>query len=128
MGINGNSMTRKLFGTDGIRGTANALPMTSEIALKVGMAGDLFVETQTAVNAVALPRDALVYDNGIPIAYVVHNGETFLRRELTLGVTDGQYVQVTITEARTLTPFQISWVTHGQPLLSVPWICRCRTS
>ena len=36
-------MTRKLFGTDGIRGTANALPMTSEIALKVGMAaGKLF--------------------------------------------------------------------------------------
>jgi phosphoglucosamine mutase len=43
MGINGNSMARKLFGTDGIRGTANALPMTSEIALKVGMAaGKLF--------------------------------------------------------------------------------------
>jgi phosphoglucosamine mutase len=36
-------MTRKFFGTDGIRGTANALPMTSEIALKVGMAaGKLF--------------------------------------------------------------------------------------
>jgi len=31
-------MTRKLFGTDGIRGTANIDPMTAEIALKVGMA------------------------------------------------------------------------------------------
>ncbi|CCQ73323.1 phosphoglucosamine mutase [Magnetospira sp. QH-2] len=31
-------MTRKLFGTDGIRGTANTFPMTAEIALKVGMA------------------------------------------------------------------------------------------
>lgn len=31
-------MTRKLFGTDGIRGMANAVPMTAEIALKVGMA------------------------------------------------------------------------------------------
>src|SRR2546423_9087319 len=31
-------MTRKLFGTDGIRGLANKFPMTSEIALKVGMA------------------------------------------------------------------------------------------
>lgn len=31
-------MTRKLFGTDGIRGTANQSPMTAEIALKVGMA------------------------------------------------------------------------------------------
>jgi len=31
-------MARKLFGTDGIRGTANTLPMTAEIAMKVGMA------------------------------------------------------------------------------------------
>lgn len=31
-------MTRKLFGTDGIRGTANQAPMTSEIALAVGKA------------------------------------------------------------------------------------------
>lgn len=31
-------MTRKLFGTDGIRGTANTHPMTPEVALKVAMA------------------------------------------------------------------------------------------
>ena len=31
-------MTRKLFGTDGIRGTANKPPMTAEIALSVGEA------------------------------------------------------------------------------------------
>ncbi len=36
-------MTRRYFGTDGIRGLANKHPMTSEIALKVGMAaGKLF--------------------------------------------------------------------------------------
>ena len=34
-------MTRKLFGTDGIRGTANVDPMTAEVALKVGMAAGL---------------------------------------------------------------------------------------
>ena len=32
------AMTRKLFGTDGIRGTANQAPMTAEIALAVGKA------------------------------------------------------------------------------------------
>ncbi len=38
-------MARNLFGTDGIRGTANAHPMTSEIALKVGMAaGQMFTK------------------------------------------------------------------------------------
>jgi phosphoglucosamine mutase len=31
-------MTRKLFGTDGIRGRANSAPMTPEIAMKAGMA------------------------------------------------------------------------------------------
>jgi phosphoglucosamine mutase len=31
-------MTRKLFGTDGIRGRANSFPMTPEIAMKAGMA------------------------------------------------------------------------------------------
>ena len=36
-------MAAKLFGTDGIRGTANISPMTAEIALKVGMAaGQIF--------------------------------------------------------------------------------------
>ena len=36
-------MSRRYFGTDGIRGLANSPPMTSEIALKVGMAaGKLF--------------------------------------------------------------------------------------
>ena len=38
-------MTRKFFGTDGIRGSANSHPMTSEVALKVGMAaGTLFTK------------------------------------------------------------------------------------
>jgi phosphoglucosamine mutase len=31
-------MTRKLFGTDGIRGKANVFPMTADVALKVAMA------------------------------------------------------------------------------------------
>lgn len=37
-------MSRKFFGTDGIRGTANTTPMTADIAMKVGMAaGHYFV-------------------------------------------------------------------------------------
>ena len=31
-------MTRKLFGTDGVRGTANTWPMTADMALKIGAA------------------------------------------------------------------------------------------
>ncbi len=32
------AMTRKFFGTDGIRGTTNAEPMTAETALRIGQA------------------------------------------------------------------------------------------
>src|SRR6188508_520046 len=44
-GVDGGKsvMPRKYFGTDGIRGSANSHPMTSVVALKVGMAaGKLF--------------------------------------------------------------------------------------
>lgn len=34
-------MSRKFFGTDGIRGTANQFPMTAEVAMKVGMAAGI---------------------------------------------------------------------------------------
>src|SRR5579871_746553 len=40
---NGGAMARKLFGTDGVRGTANSEPMTPETALKLAMAvGECF--------------------------------------------------------------------------------------
>jgi phosphoglucosamine mutase len=35
-------MSRKLFGTDGVRGTANTYPMTAEMALKLGAAAGRF--------------------------------------------------------------------------------------
>ncbi|HHC30127.1 MAG TPA: phosphoglucosamine mutase, partial [Rhodobacterales bacterium] len=35
-------MTRKIFGTDGVRGLANSDPMTAEMALKLGMAAGRF--------------------------------------------------------------------------------------
>jgi dihydropteroate synthase len=35
-------MTRKLFGTDGVRGTANTYPMTAEMALRLGAAAGRF--------------------------------------------------------------------------------------
>jgi phosphoglucosamine mutase len=52
------NMTRKLFGTDGIRGLANTYPMTSEIALKAGMAaGQLFSTDATHRHRVVIGKD-----------------------------------------------------------------------
>jgi phosphoglucosamine mutase len=50
-------MIRKLFGTDGIRGTANLEPMTAETALKVGMAAGLHFTRGEHRHRVVIGKD-----------------------------------------------------------------------
>lgn len=48
---------RRLFGTDGIRGTANKMPMTAEIALKLGQAAGLLFTTGEHRHRVIIGKD-----------------------------------------------------------------------
>ncbi|MGJ3260691.1 MAG: phosphoglucosamine mutase [Rhodospirillales bacterium] len=50
-------MTRKYFGTDGIRGRANAHPMTAEVALKLGMAAALQFRRGNYRHRVVIGKD-----------------------------------------------------------------------
>lgn len=50
-------MVRKLFGTDGIRGTANSHPMTAETALKVGMASGAYFRSGDHKHRVVIGKD-----------------------------------------------------------------------
>lgn len=51
-------MTRKLFGTDGVRGTANTYPMTAEMALKLGAAaGRYFRRDGSTAHRVVIGKD-----------------------------------------------------------------------
>ncbi|HEV2335487.1 MAG TPA: phosphoglucosamine mutase [Stellaceae bacterium] len=50
-------MTRRLFGTDGIRGTANLEPMTPETALKVAMAVGECLQNGTHKHLVVIGKD-----------------------------------------------------------------------
>ena len=51
-------MTRKLFGTDGVRGTANTYPMTAEMALRLGAAaGRYFRRDGSAAHRVVIGKD-----------------------------------------------------------------------
>jgi phosphoglucosamine mutase len=51
-------MSRRYFGTDGIRGLANRAPMTSEIALKAGMAaGHIFSKNGSHRHRVVIGKD-----------------------------------------------------------------------
>ena len=54
----GSQMSRKYFGTDGIRGLANSGNMTSEVALRVGMAaGKLFMNGEQRRHRVVIGKD-----------------------------------------------------------------------
>lgn len=50
-------MTRRYFGTDGIRGRANSHPMTSEMALKVGMAAGRAFQGNGGAKRVVIGKD-----------------------------------------------------------------------
>ncbi|MBT52895.1 MAG: phosphoglucosamine mutase [Mameliella sp.] len=51
-------MSRTLFGTDGVRGTANAYPMTAELALMLGAAvGRYFRNEHSGVHRVVIGKD-----------------------------------------------------------------------
>jgi phosphoglucosamine mutase len=50
-------MTRRYFGTDGIRGRANTFPMTAEVAMRVGMAAGLSFQRGNHRHRVVIGKD-----------------------------------------------------------------------
>ena len=53
-------MERRLFGTDGIRGTANVYPMTSEVALKLGRAVSYVFKERHGRGRIVVGKDTRV--------------------------------------------------------------------
>ncbi|PAW72225.1 MAG: hypothetical protein B9S33_22920 [Pedosphaera sp. Tous-C6FEB] len=62
--------------------------------LRIGEAVTLHIETDRAEDAVAVPDSALVEEGGRFIVFVQLGGETFDKRDVTLGLRDGNWVQV----------------------------------
>lgn len=62
--------------------------------LRPGMLADLEIAVDVAAAEVAIPFAAVVIDQGSPTAYVMLEGELFQRRELVLGLRDGDLVEV----------------------------------
>jgi RND family efflux transporter MFP subunit len=62
--------------------------------LRIGMALTVYVETAQVAEALAVPVSALVEEDGRVVAFVQVSGETFQKRDLTLGIQDGGFVQV----------------------------------
>lgn len=78
---------------------SRTVPVIYEIAnedgtIKVGANARVFVGTGRRVDGVVVPTSAILDENGRPIAYVQTDGETFEKRELTLGATEGNLTLV----------------------------------
>ena len=63
-------------------------------ALRIGEAVTLHLETERVEDAVAVPDTALVEEAGRFIVFVQLGGETFDKRDVTLGIRDGNFVQI----------------------------------
>jgi membrane fusion protein, heavy metal efflux system len=86
------------FGTT-VDAQTRTLPLVYEMPnpaerLRIGMALTVYVETAHVAEALAVPVSALVDEDGRAVAFVQVSGETFQKRDLTLGIQDGAFVQV----------------------------------
>ncbi len=77
------------------------LPVLLEVqngdqSLKIGMLAEGRLLVGDPVTGVVIPNEAIREEDGIPVAYVQTGGESFERRTLTLGPSDGEW---TIVEA-----------------------------
>lgn len=62
--------------------------------LRIGAALTLHLETARVEEALAIPVSAIVEEDTRPVAFVQVSGETFQKRDLKLGIRDGEWVQV----------------------------------
>ena len=75
---------RELFGTDGVRGTANVHPMTAEMALRIGAAvGRYFRRDHSRAHRVVIGKDTrlsgYMFENALT-AGLTSTGMNVLRR------------------------------------------------
>lgn len=76
-------MTRKLFGTDGVRGRANTAPMTAELALRLGAAaGRYFRRDGSAAHRVVIGKDTrlsgYMFENALTAGFASTGMNVFL--------------------------------------------------
>jgi RND family efflux transporter MFP subunit len=63
-------------------------------SIKIGQFATAQLEVGGTRSGVAVPNEAILNEDGEPVAYVQAGGETFERRPLTLGPTDGVHTLV----------------------------------
>ncbi|MEM7068215.1 MAG: phosphoglucosamine mutase [Pseudomonadota bacterium] len=75
-------MQRKYFGTDGIRGTANSFPMTTDIAMRVGMAAGIAFRRGDHRHRVVIGKDTrlsgYMIENALVAGFTAAGMDVFL--------------------------------------------------
>ncbi|MGI9350190.1 MAG: phosphoglucosamine mutase [Rhizobiaceae bacterium] len=75
-------MQRKYFGTDGIRGTANAFPMTADVAMRVGMAAGIAFRRGDHRHRVVIGKDTrlsgYMIENALVAGFTAAGMDVFL--------------------------------------------------
>jgi membrane fusion protein, heavy metal efflux system len=63
-------------------------------SITLGATGTLLVATGRSSEALSIPSSAVVEDEGIPVVFVQVSGETFQKRDVALGIRDGDRIEV----------------------------------
>lgn len=66
----------------------------SDGSLKIGLVAQARLHTDDLQTGVAIPNSAILMEDALPVAYVQTGGESFERRLLTLGASDGRYTLI----------------------------------
>ena len=77
-----NMIKRKYFGTDGVRGLANAFPMTPDIALKLGAAAGRHFRKDQKQHRVVIGKDtrrsSYMFENALPAGFTSTGMDVYL--------------------------------------------------
>ncbi|MCT4626853.1 phosphoglucosamine mutase [Halodesulfovibrio sp.] len=75
-------MGRRLFGTDGMRGTVNMYPMVPEVAMRLGLAAGTAFRTETGRNRVVIGKDTrlsgYVFENALTAGFCAAGMDVYL--------------------------------------------------
>lgn len=78
---------------------ARTIPLTYEFTAPdqispLGASGTLHAATTQSVDAISIPANAIVEEEGVPVVFVQLSGETFEKRDVALGIRDGDWIEV----------------------------------
>lgn len=82
-----------------VEGLSRVIPLiykcpNKDKKLRIGMTLTVFLETHRSDDVIAAPDTAIVEEDGQAIAFVHISGETYEKRELTLGIRSGNWVEI----------------------------------